>query len=228
MRARWFLPLFVSALTAGCEPEMETTKAPPVPLAEDEGGWKVLVDFDAFPRPPTIDDATVQEKVIAPVVRGPFVLRKEDCASANAHAVARATGGYHGAFSARGADEHIYLVHAYECGGEPHEKHHLVMFSGDKVALDAEVPEQMVAEVMDVDQDGDNEILLIGGSHDGGAFTLTARLVDTENGQLETLFDFKEIAKSTCPDGTAESPLGEVSRRGDTDGLRGGAAHTPV
>jgi hypothetical protein len=167
----------------------------------------VLVDFDNYPHPPRINEATVDAQVITPVVHGPFAKSKDDCAASGAHTIARATGGYTGAFTKRGATEQLYMVHTRDCGSDAPDKHHLVILGDGKVEVDVEVPERMIAFVHDLDQDGDNEILLIGAHKDNEAVVFTARMVDTEDGHFDTLFDFKEISRSTCPDGGAESAL---------------------
>jgi hypothetical protein len=198
--------LALLAPLAACE-------GPDPQVPQNAGGgsdaWRVLVDFDNFPHPPNLEADIVAEHVIKHVVKEPFAHKKEDCASAGAKVVARATGGFTGAFTKKGSAEHAYLVHTHACEGDEHEKHHLVVLqqADSAVLVDQEVPERMIAEVQDLDQDGDNEILLIGAHKEGETVIFTARMVDTEDAHFDTLFDFKEIGRSTCPDGQAESPL---------------------
>jgi hypothetical protein len=138
-----------------------------------------------------------------------FVHDRNDCKGA-VSAIGSAMGGFAGAFTGKGKSEKAYLVTSTPCKGGA-GKHTLTIVGGaggDTTAASIDVHEDTLFEIGDLDADGDNELLLVGhNSSQDGTTTVTARIFGADGGKLVPLFDFKEIAKSTCKDksGAAES-----------------------
>ncbi len=162
-----------------------------------EAEWKTLVDFDTrlpktvVPKPETFAKLTDSKFK-------PYRKSKKDCKGPN-DAVLTVDGGMQGAFTKKDAAEMLYLVNVVPCDDNKVAEHTLLVLQGGHVTVNEKVPEHDIVEVKDLDQDGDNEILLVG----GWPPQIKARLVDTEDGKLETLFDFGEVAKGSCDGGTA-------------------------
>ena len=168
------------------------TSTPKPPEAE----WKVLVDLDSLPPDTPVAKPETFAKFTTPAFKT-YRKAKKDCTGKN-DAIISVDGGMQGAFTKTGAAEVLYLVNVVPCDEKSGAIHTLLVLQGGHVNVNVPVPEYDIVEVRDLDQDGDNEILLVG----GWPPQVKARLVDTEDGKLETLFDFGEIAKGSCDGGT--------------------------
>ena len=175
-------------------PEIDPGTSIPKPA---EAEWKTLVDLDAratktpVPKPETFAKFTEAKFKT-------YRKAKKDCTGKN-DAIISVDGGMQGAFTKKDAAEMLYLVNIVPCDEKSGSMHTLLILQGGHVTVNEKVDEHDVVEVKDLDQDGDNEILLVG----GWPPQVKARLVDTEDGKLETLFDFGEIAKGSCEGGAA-------------------------
>ena len=189
---------------AGPSTDMEQGTATPKPA---EAEWKTLIDFDAraaktpVPKPETFAKFTDAKFKT-------YRKAKKDCKGQN-DAVISVDGGMQGAFTKKDAAEVLYIVNIIPCDEKSGAEHTLLVLQGGHVNVNEKVAEHEIVEVKDLDQDGDNEVLLVG----GWPPQVKARLVDTEDGKLETLFDFGEVAKGSCEGGAASGESAVIRYR---------------
>jgi hypothetical protein len=176
-------------------------------LNQAEADWQVLVDLDDITQTPPVAKPEALAKLAGHTFKT-YRKNKKDCTGKN-DAYLFVDGGYDGAFTKKDAKEMLYLVNVLPCDTKSPPIHTLLVLAGGKVVLSHEVPEHDVVEVRDVDQDGDNEILLVGGL---GEVT-KARLVDTSGGTFEALFDFGEVARGSCENGSATGTSAVIKYR---------------
>jgi hypothetical protein len=178
--------------------------------ADTDVAWKVLVDLDAMPPAASVLHPEAFAKLSGARLKT-FRASKKECTGKD-DGVLTVDGGYQGAFTKKGANEVLFLVNLVPCAttAKPGPLHALLVVEGEgghvNVKVNEPVTENDIAAVGDLDQDGDNEILLVGTN---GAST-TARLADTEDGKLETLFDFGEVVNGACEPGKP-APAGATS-----------------
>jgi len=175
--------------------------APPPPLSEPiPEGWELVVDMD---RPPTLPTIAQHDRILDRLV-GPHVHGLEECKASGPKAIATLQGGVEGSFSGVGKKETAYLVTTRGCddpADRDTDKHRFVVMAGDALVIDQEVAEHSLVAVSDVDADGDNEVVLVGGSRGDATGSVTARLVDMEGGQFAEVYGFGEVARTRCPAG---------------------------
>ncbi|MBI5535654.1 MAG: hypothetical protein HY898_23185 [Deltaproteobacteria bacterium] len=163
-------------------------------------GWKELVDLD---HPPTLPTIAEHDKILDKLV-GPHRHDRKECTADGPKTVATLQGGLAGTFTAPGAKQLAYIVTTVGCQDpvdRDTDKHRLVIMEGDKVVLDKEITEHTLVAVSDLDADGDNELLALSGKNADATGTISARLLDTEGGELQVLFDFGEVARTRCAGG---------------------------
>lgn len=202
-------PPTVAPVDAAIPGDVVDPNATAVKPAEAE--WKTLVDFDAHvPSKPVAKPETFAK--LTGATYKAYRKTKKECTGKN-DAIISVDGGMTGAFTKKDAAEILYLVSVTPCDEKSGAEHTLLVLQGGHVVVNEKVPEREIVEVRDVDQDGDNEILLLG----GWPPQIKARLVDTEDGKLETLFDFGEIAKGRCEGGNATGDSAVIRyRKGGT------------
>jgi len=195
--------LFMTACSCASGGSPPPTLAPsdtaPAPAALTDG-WKVLVDFDRLPEMPPIAE---HDKVLEQVV-GPHRHQRKECASDGPKTIATLQGGIQGAFTNPGAKEVAFLVTTSGCQdpeGQDTDKHRLVIMTDNKVVLDKEITEHLLVAVKDLDADGDNEVLVVSGKKTDPTGSISARLLDTEGGEMQVLFDFGEVVRTQCVEG---------------------------
>jgi hypothetical protein len=185
----------------------ETASAPASAVNQAEADWQVLVDLDEMhATPPVAKPETIAK--LAGATFKTYRKSKKDCTGKN-DAVLFVDGGYEGAFRKKDAKEMLYLVSVLPCDSKLTPVHTLLVLQSGKVVVSHEVPEHDIVEVRDLDMDGDNEILLLGGLGD----VTKARLVDTEDGNFEALFDFGEVARGSCDNGAATGQSAVIKYR---------------
>ena len=180
-----------------------TATTPPGP---PEIAWITIYDLDNPLTPPaaTPDDEKLLTKAI-----GAHKKSQMECVG-KAGSVATIDGAANGSYTGKGLTETVYLIRLSPCGAKDAsgDKFKLVAIGGDKVTRSVDLPEAWIAGTTDVDGDGDNEIVAIGGSNAGGVISVTGRLLEISDPKLQVLFDWHEIAHSVCkgaPDDKAES-----------------------
>jgi hypothetical protein len=194
--------LVSSAAMAACASSPAATPLGPAATESASGnagddGWRVLVDFDHPPQMPSIAE---HDKILEKLV-GAHRHDPKECAGDGPKTIASLQGGIEGAFTAVGVKETAYLLTTASCDDPPgvdKDKHRLIVMSADKVALDKEITEHVLVAVKDLDSDGDNEIVVMSGRKADPAGSFSARVVDTEGGQLAEMFDFGELAWTRC------------------------------
>ncbi len=177
------------AVDAATPSDLDPGTATPKPA---EAEWKVLVDLDVRAAKTPVPKPETFVKLIDAKYKA-YRKAKKDC-KMNNDAILSVEGGVQGAFTKKDAAEMLYLVSIAPCDQKDGAVHTLLILQGGHVVMSEKVAEHDLVEVRDLDQDGDNEILLVG----GWPPQVKARLIDTEEGKLETLFDFGEIAKGSC------------------------------
>jgi hypothetical protein len=202
-------------------PEPAPPAASVVPTNQAEADWQVLVDLDDMPTSTPVAKPEGFAKLAGAAFKT-YRKNKKDCTGKN-DAVLFVDGGFEGAFTKKDAKETLYLVSVLPCEPRTAPTHTLLVMQGPKVLLKTEVPEHDVVEVKDVDMDGDNEILLIGGLGD----VTKARLVDTEDGKFEALFDFGEVARGNCDNGIATGQSAVIKYRKTATGMEYKAEKKP-
>jgi hypothetical protein len=206
MHRAWSFAVLLAAMPScspAAGPAPANPLAAPAPQASDAeaellaSGWKLLVNLQQPPLLPVIMD---HERILQKLV-GSHRDKREECTGQGPSVIAVLQGGIEGAFSGPGAKERAYLVTTTGCDA-PADKdtdtHRFVIMDGDKVVLDKEVAEHTLVAVQDLDADGDNEVLLLSGHRDDAAGSMSARLIDTEGGEFQELFDFGEVSTTRC------------------------------
>jgi hypothetical protein len=187
--------------------EATTANAALAPVNQAEADWQVLVDLDDMPASAPVAKPETFAKLTGAAFKT-YRKSKKECTQKN-DAVLFVDGGMEGAFTKKGAREMLYLVSVLPCDTKLAPKHTLLVMQGPKAVVTQDVPEHDIVEVKDLDFDGDNEILLVGGLGD----VTKARLVDTEDGNFEVLFDFGEVARGNCENGVATGTSAMIKYR---------------
>ena len=199
----------------------ETAPAPAPQVNQAEADWQVLVDLDEVHQTPPVAKPETFAKLAGAAFKT-YRKAKKDCTGKD-DAVLFVDGGYEGAFTKKDMKETLYLVSVLPCDAKSPPVHTLLVLQGGHVALSHEVPEHAIVEVRDIDMDGDNEILLVGGLGD----VTKARLVDTEDGNFEALFDFGEVARGGCESGVATGHSAVIKYRKTASGMEYKAEKKP-
>lgn len=113
-----------------------------------------------------------------------------------------------GSFIAPYREEVAVIVRVGECrpyGFESDGSKNLVVLSGNQIvwppaaSSPAEISENDFASVLDVDDDGIDELVLEGGGMHMGHLVVTARIVSLANGSLRDLFPQTDVVADDCP-----------------------------
>jgi hypothetical protein len=181
---------------------------PPAPPAPPEVAWTTIVDFASLPAPHT---ATADDKKLIALATD---IKKSHKECTGATPVVTSHSQSQGSFTAKGVKENAYLVE-WDCNPKgaktpaPEKVFHRLLIVGgeknDKLSREVEVPERLIGTMTDLDNDGDNELVLV--SSPG---TLSARLVelgDAPAGQLAAVFAWPSLGTSECaPTGDQDAP----------------------
>jgi hypothetical protein len=187
-------------------PPPATTPAPTAstPPAKPEVPWKTIVELVS---PPT-RAAKPEDKKLFALLPDIKKTHKECAAAAPLVTSQSATQG---AFTAKGLKENAYVVE-WDCNPKGTKApapalvfHHLVIVGGeknDKISREVEIPERLILAMIDIDTDGDNELVL--GNAPG---VLSARLVelgDAPAGALAPIFAWTSLGTTECKPGTEQ------------------------
>ena len=189
-------------------PTPPPTMAPPAPTASappPEVPWATIVDFGSLP--PARAAKPEDKKLIAMLTD----IKKTHKECAGMTAVVTSQSATQGAFTAKGIKETAYVVE-WDCNGKAAKAaspalvfRRLVVVGTDKISREVEIPERLIGAMTDVDNDGDNELVLV-----NGVGVLNARLVelgDAPAGSVAPVFSWPTLGTSDCaPGGEQDVP----------------------
>ena len=183
---------------------------------------RVLYDFRRLPeiKPPVLTPA--EQRRILSAVFSSYLKSADDCksvgeASGDYLAAARKAGQIvpdvvsmaTGSFTASGERQTAYIISVSECNASHADNFgtkRLAVFSGDKLVADVDTDfQRSILRTLDLNNDGVNELLLVGGDMSQGIAVDVASLVDLQAGQLRTVRDFKMIREDACESGLSDS-----------------------
>ena len=114
-----------------------------------------------------------------------------------------------GSFTASGERQMAYIISVSECNASHADNFgtkRLAVFSGEKLVADVDTDfQRRILRTLDLNNDGVNELLLVGGDMNQGIAVDVASLVDFHEGQLRTIKDFKMIKEDACESGSSDS-----------------------
>jgi hypothetical protein len=116
-----------------------------------------------------------------------------------------------GAFTAPGEQQTAYIISVGECNASHADNYgtkRLAIFSGPKLVADVDTDFQSgILRTLDLNGDGVNELLLVGGDINQGIAVDVATLVDFQGGQLRTIKDFGMTREDACASGSSGSEV---------------------
>ena len=113
-------------------------------------------------------------------------------------------GAVKGAFTAAAADETAYLVLAAECGAShaaDFGSHWLVIATGGQLGPPMEIQATSLGSVMDLDEDGESELVIGNGFTNQGITNESVKLVKLHGGKLTVVKDFGLVLDDNCGSG---------------------------
>jgi hypothetical protein len=107
-----------------------------------------------------------------------------------------------GSFTAAGQDQVAYLISVGECNASHADNFgskRLAIFAGNKLVLDLDVNfKSGILKKTDLNLDGVDELLLLGGDMHQGILIETAALYEVRGGKLVVLQDFEKVFEDSC------------------------------
>jgi hypothetical protein len=189
--------------------------APSAPLLEPAPRKEVVLYDDEKPNDAVHQDVSDAEanRVLTHIFPR-FLKRYEDCSSdgwtepglegarSSGHFVPWVTAKAEGSFTRAGAHETVYDVMVRECGASHAESWGTRLFvvfdAGLVVARVSESGDARITRVVDVDADGRDEVVIVGGFSNQGWTTSSALLARIEPTKLTEVEDFGEVYESDC------------------------------
>ena len=187
---------------------------------------QVLYDFRREPQdnPPKLTP-NERERILSAVFKS-YLKNSEDCqrvdettSGGDYLAAARKAGQIvpdvvsvsPGAFTAPGEQQTAYIISVGECNASHADNYgtkRLAIFSGPKLLADVDTDFQSgILRTLDLNGDGVNELLLVGGDMNQGIAVDVATLVDLQGGQLHTIKDFGMTREDACASGSRGSQV---------------------
>jgi hypothetical protein len=107
-----------------------------------------------------------------------------------------------GSFTAPGENQVAYVISVGECDASHADNFgskRLAIFSGNKLVLNADLDfKSGILKKTDLDANGVDELLLLGGDMHQGILVETAALVEVRNGKLAVVQDFQKVFEDSC------------------------------
>ncbi|MDQ3472161.1 MAG: hypothetical protein M3447_00340 [Acidobacteriota bacterium] len=107
-----------------------------------------------------------------------------------------------GSFTAAGENQIAYVVSVGECNASHADNFgskRLAIFSGNKLVLNVDLDfKSGILKKTDVDANGIDELLLLGGDMNQGILIETAALVEVRNRKLAVVQDFQKVFEDSC------------------------------
>jgi hypothetical protein len=107
-----------------------------------------------------------------------------------------------GSFTAAGQNETAYVIFVNECNASHADafgSKRVAIFSGPRLIADVDVEFRgSIAVKTDLNGDGINELLMMGGDMAQGELTETAALLSFQNGRMRVIQDFGTVVDDTC------------------------------
>ncbi len=107
-----------------------------------------------------------------------------------------------GSFTAAGENQIAYVISVGECDASHADNFgskRLAIFSGNKLVLDVDLDfKSNILKKTDLDANGFDELLLLGGDMHQGILVETASLVEVRTGKLAVLQDFQKVFEDSC------------------------------
>ncbi len=107
-----------------------------------------------------------------------------------------------GSFTAAGQDQIAYVISVGECNASHADNFgskRLAIFAGNKLVLDLDVNfKSGILKKTDLNLDGVDELLLLGGDMHQGILIETAALYEVQGGKLVVLQDFEQAFEDSC------------------------------
>lgn len=189
-------------------------------MREQQGsraGQQVLYDFrnEAHDGPPKL--TPIAERKILGAVFSSYLTKSEDCKQVEAVpvaddylALARKAGQFvpsvvaiaEGSFTVAGERQTAYIISVGECNAAHSDNYgtkRIVIFSGQKLVAEANTEfKSGILLTSDLDQDGVNELLLVGGDMNQGYAIKVASLAEFQDGELRVVKDFGKTHEDAC------------------------------
>ncbi|HEX8649512.1 MAG TPA: hypothetical protein VF708_01630 [Pyrinomonadaceae bacterium] len=183
---------------------------------------RVLYDFRRLPQIKQPVLTPVERRKILSAVFSSYLKSADECKSVDESsgdylAAARKAGQIvpdvvsmaTGSFTASGERQMAYIISVSECNASHADNFgtkRLAIFSGEKLVADVDTDfQRRILRTLDLNSDGVNELLLVGGDINQGIAVDVASLVDFQAGQLRTIKDFKMIREDACESGLSDS-----------------------
>ncbi len=186
---------------------------------------QILFDFrvertSAAPKIPSGTERTVLSKVFRKYLTDASKCNPDFDASGNDPLEAARNAGQivpsiddvaSGSFTAPGRPETAYVIFVSECNAAHADNYgtkRVAIFSGQQLIADVDVNfKRSIVRKTDLNSDGLDELLMVGGDMNQGSVFEAAALLDFPNGRVRVIEDFGTVKEDSCASGLPDSSL---------------------